>query len=336
MRNHILKGRYYLAVFQVIIFLLMLNIDHMNKKLIIQKLAFITEEMQQQTQEWIARDHRVNSLEIDAFLSNIRYLIEQSEILNNVLMDESEEEQKQSHEAPVSATSAVPEPETVMQETVVPDPPAAEPVVPVIEEEKKEEIKEETTTPATPEIFHEPAPEPVAEIRPEPEVHYHPEPVAVPQDELDEALEETHSIDDIYLRIEKTAEPAKETTRNEQHAFLESKEHPQNMNDKLKSEQESLLERLKRSHDEKTIGEQLKASALKKDLTFSLNDRFFIINHLFDGHTASFTDVLVRLTEMSDWSSVESYLNNEVAARFKWAEHEQAKEKFFELLRSRF
>lgn len=309
----------------------MLNIDHMNKKLIIQKLAFITEEMQQQTQEWIARDHRVNSLEIDAFLSNIRYLIEQSEILNNVLMEESEEEQKQRQETPVSATPAavaeapdVPEePETVMPETVVPDPPAAEPVVPVMETEKKEEIKEETTPPA-------------AEIIPEPEVHYHPEPVAVPQDELDEALEETHSIDDIYLRIEKTAEPAKETTRNEQHAFLESKEHPQNMNDKLKSEQESLLERLKRSHDEKTIGEQLKASALKKDLTFSLNDRFFIINHLFDGHTSSFTDVLVRLAEMNDWNSVESYLNNEVAAQFKWSEHEQAKEKFFELLRSRF
>lgn len=315
----------------------MLNIDHMNKKLIIQKLAFITEEMQQQTQEWIAGDHRVNSLEIDAFLSNIRYLIEQSEILNNVLMEEAEEEQKQRQETPVSSAPAVvAAPETIMPETVVPDPHPAEAVVPVMEAEKKEEVREEVATPAAPEIFQEPVPEPVAEIIPEPEAHYHREPVAVPQDELDEALEETHSIDDIYLRIEKTAEPAKETTRNEQHAFLESKEHPQNMNDKLKSEQESLLERLKRSHDEKTIGEQLKASALKKDLTFSLNDRFFIINHLFDGHTASFTDVLVRLAEMNDWSSVELYLNNEVAAQFKWSEHEQAKEKFFELLRSRF
>ncbi len=239
----------------------------MNKDLIIRKIAFITEEMQQQTQEWLNKGNQVSSLEIDAFLSNIRYLIEQSEILNDLLIEEKED---QSQDTSVQTTPAF------HSETSL--------IAPLNSEK---EAAQETVMNETPD-----------------------EPKIMPE------------------RIESI-----EISRTE---TLVSEQNIKPINEQLKSEQESLLERLKKNIEEGTLADRLKANTLKKDLNFSLNDRFFMINQLFNGDTGHFSEVIYKVSEYNDWSSVEKFLEEEIATQFQWIEREDAKRKFYDMLRDRF
>ena len=57
----------------------------MNKEILIDKIAFISEELQVQSMDWLKRGYQITPLEVGVFLSNINYLAEQANYLNHFL-----------------------------------------------------------------------------------------------------------------------------------------------------------------------------------------------------------------------------------------------------------
>ena len=45
----------------------------MNKEILIDKIAFISEELQVQSMDWLKRGYQITPLEVGVFLSNINY-----------------------------------------------------------------------------------------------------------------------------------------------------------------------------------------------------------------------------------------------------------------------
>ena len=61
----------------------------MNKEQIMGKISLITDELQAITKEWLNPEHPIDALEVEHYLSNIRYLTEQAAILKSVLEKQS-------------------------------------------------------------------------------------------------------------------------------------------------------------------------------------------------------------------------------------------------------
>jgi hypothetical protein len=59
----------------------------MNKQVYIDKIAIITDELQQITSSWLRNDYQITELEVENYLSNIRYLTEQSALLKRYLLE---------------------------------------------------------------------------------------------------------------------------------------------------------------------------------------------------------------------------------------------------------
>jgi len=57
----------------------------MDKQIYIDKIALITEELQIISSNWIRNDYAIDPLEVETYLSNIRYLTEQAGILRQLL-----------------------------------------------------------------------------------------------------------------------------------------------------------------------------------------------------------------------------------------------------------
>ncbi len=70
----------------------------MNKEQIMGKISLITDELQAITKEWLSPGYDIQDLEIEHYLSNIRYLTEQAAILKSIL--EQQEPLLQSKESP--------------------------------------------------------------------------------------------------------------------------------------------------------------------------------------------------------------------------------------------
>ncbi len=63
----------------------------MNKQVYIDKIAIITDELQQITSSWLRNDYQITELEVENYLSNIRYLTEQSALLKRYLLEAENE-----------------------------------------------------------------------------------------------------------------------------------------------------------------------------------------------------------------------------------------------------
>ena len=63
----------------------------MDKQIYIDKIALISEELQLLSSNWIRNDYKIDALEVETYLSNIRYLTEQASILRKMLEAQAEE-----------------------------------------------------------------------------------------------------------------------------------------------------------------------------------------------------------------------------------------------------
>lgn len=63
----------------------------MDKQIYIDKIALISEELQLLSSNWIRKDYKIDALEVETYLSNIRYLTEQANILRQLLEAQAEE-----------------------------------------------------------------------------------------------------------------------------------------------------------------------------------------------------------------------------------------------------
>ncbi len=66
----------------------------MNKQVYIDKIAIITDELQQITSSWLRNDYQITELEVENYLSNIRYLTEQSALLKRYLLESDDSSSK--------------------------------------------------------------------------------------------------------------------------------------------------------------------------------------------------------------------------------------------------
>lgn len=213
----------------------------MDKQIYIDKIALISEELQLLSSNWIRNDYKIDSVEVETYLSNLRYLAEQAAFLRQVLEDQKSSETGSAH----VHMSSIPVRKAPVQFPI---------------EEPAQEIIEEPTIP----------------------VH--------------------------------TEETAAEEFANEL----------------------SLHEKLSSQIKESSLADSLKNSFFHKDLNFSLNERFFFINELFNTDQKDFDKVISHLATLDSWEEVEFYLNATCYMPYAWEEKEAAKNQFYEFLQKRF
>lgn len=202
----------------------------MDKQVFIDKIALLSEELQILSSNWIRNDYKITNLEVETYLSNLRYLSEQAQILR-LLLNEQSVETDSPHVHMSSQKTSTPEPTTKIQEPVA------------------------------------------------------------------------------------TFEQA---AQNEFEAEL------------------SLHEKLSGQMQESSIADSLKNTFFQKDLSLSLNERFFFINELFNGDQKDFEKVISHLATLDSWEEVEFYLNATCVMPYVWDEKELPRTKFYEFLQARF
>lgn len=206
----------------------------MDKQIFIDKIALLSEELQILSTNWIRNDYQISSLEVETYLSNLRYLSEQAQILRSLL----EEQQKQ------------------------------------------------LVTP-----------------------HVHMTRVNTPT---------------------KTVEAEIQAQEIASSASFE-----QAAKDEFISEL-SLHEKLSGQLKENSIADSLKNTYFQKDLSLSLNERFFFINELFNGDQKDFEKVISHLATLDSWEEVEYYLNATCVMPYTWDEKGTQRDKFYEFLQIKF
>lgn len=237
----------------------------MNKQALIGKINFITEELHQQTSEWIQENYQISPLEVDAYFSNIQYLQEQAQILKRVLMQED--------------TQA---PETIKQV----------------------------------------APEPLVVIRPE---------LGIPTVPVE--MPEIHTTEDLMTAVEnQVVENKNEYIERTEVVVAQELPVPAPAEEEVRS----LNDRMSEQRNEHSLGARLKHHYLHKDLTFSLNEKFFVINQLFSGDSADFNRVIAHLSTLDTWEEVELYLNETCVIPYHWADKPAEQKQFFAMLKERF
>lgn len=221
----------------------------MDKQHYIDKIALLSEELQIISSNWIRNDYQIDPLEVETYLSNLRYLSEQAAILRKVL------------EAQKSESNSSENSDLHMHMSSVPTQKPA-PIFPV-----EEHIEE-------PKIVKQ-------------------EPVVSPDVEQSEAEQ------DFAAEL-------------------------------------SLHEKLSGQIKSSSLADSLKNSFFQKDLNFSLNERFYFINELFNTDQKDFEKVISHLATLDSWEEVEFYLNATCFVPYEWESKEDAKLKFYEFLQKRF
>lgn len=218
----------------------------MNKQVYIDKIAIITDELQQITSSWLRNDYQISELEVENYLSNIRYLTEQSALLKKYLTENSEI---------ISETTIT---ETTITETII-----------------------------------------------------------------EESLEHTHSMDDLHMHISEVQTP------------MENIEKTQ-ATEELSSIEQTLHEKLSAQVKEHSIADKLKNNYFNKELTFSLNEKIFFIQQLFNGDEKDFNKVTAHLNTLESMDEVEFYLNATCVMQYEWNDKTDAKQQFYKFLEAKF
>ncbi len=206
----------------------------MDKQIFIDKIALLSEELQILSTNWIRDDYQISSLEVETYLSNLRYLSEQAQILRQLL----EEQQKQQLTPHVHMSSVNTPPKIV---------------------------------------------------------------------EAD------------FQKLENNIAPSFEQAAKDE--FITEL---------------SLHEKLSGQLKESSIADSLKNTYFQKDLSLSLNERFFFINELFNGDQKDFEKVISHLATLDSWEEVEFYLNATCVLPYAWDEKLIQRDKFYEFLQVKF
>ncbi len=207
----------------------------MDKQVYIDKIALISEELQLLATNWIRNDYVLDPIEVETYLSNLRYLQEQASLLKQMLESQAKQESENVH----VHISSIPTRKSVQF--------------------PEEEIPVEEPKAHTPEIAEE---EFAAEL--------------------------------------------------------------------------SLHEKLSSQMKESSLADSLKNSFFQKEFSFSLNERFFFINELFNADQKDFDKVVAHLATLDSWEEVEFYLNATCTIPYNWETKEEARTKFYEFLQKRF
>ena len=208
----------------------------MDRQLFIDKIALISEELQILSTNWIRNDYQISRLEVETYLSNLRYLSEQAQILRSLLEVEEQQALQTSPHVQMSGVNA-----------------------------------------------------PTKTIEAETQSHQVSTPASFEQAAKDEFISEL-----------------------------------------------SLHEKLSGQLKENSIADSLKNSFFHKDLSLSLNERFFFINELFNADQKDFEKVILHLATLDSWEEVEYYLNATCVLPYNWDDKSVQRDKFYEFLQARF
>ncbi len=226
----------------------------MNKQVYIDKIAIITDELQQITSLWLQKDYAISPIEVENYLSNIRYLSEQAEILRKYL-----------HE--IEGTKIA---ETKNAET------------------KNENTKNENS---------------IAQNLSE---------------EIQKPVESTQSFSAAEkLHVEMSDIPSKTTELPDQ------------------KEEYTLHQKLSAQMNDNSLADVLKHDYFHKELSFSLNEKFYIVQNLFNGDEKDFNKVMAHLATLDSWEEIEFYLNATCKVPYEWESKQEHQIKFYEMLMDR-
>lgn len=217
----------------------------MNKQVYIDKIAIITDELQHITSTWLRNDYEISELEVENYLSNIRFLTEQSALLKRYLIENSQN------------ANLAKESESVTEQIV-------EPIV-----------------------------------------------------------ENVHDMNDLHMHISEVQIPTEQASIS------------QSIDEQMSSEQ-TLHEKLSAQVKEHSIADKLKNNYFNKDLSFSLNEKIFFIQHLFNGDDKDFNKVTTHLNTLESMEEVDFYLNATCVIQYEWDNKLDAKQQFYKFLEAKF
>jgi hypothetical protein len=98
----------------------------------------------------------------------------------------------------------------------------------------------------------------------------------------------------------------------------------------------SLHERLSEQTSTTSLADTLKRQSSIKDLSFSVNDKMFIVSNLFDDNQNDFNRIMTHIATLDAWDEVEIYLNETCTIPYQWENKEADKKHFFRILKQRF
>lgn len=221
----------------------------MNKQVYIDKIAIITDELQQITSLWLQKDYTISPIEVENYLSNIRYLSEQADILRKYLLE--------------------------LDNTK-------------IAETKIEKTKIENST------------------------------AQILSEEIQKPVESTQSFSVAEkLHVQMSDIPDKPTEVPDQ------------------KEEYTLHQKLSAQMNDNSLADVLKHDYFHKELSFSLNEKFYIVQNLFNGDEKDFNKVMAHLATLDSWEEIEFYLNATCKVPYEWESKQEHQEKFYEMLMSR-
>ncbi len=100
----------------------------MDKQVYIDKIALISEELQIISSNWIRKDYKIDPIEVDTYLSNLRYLSEQAAFLRRLLESQQVDNASDLHVHMSSIPARKTPVEFPVEETIIEEvlPPAVE------------------------------------------------------------------------------------------------------------------------------------------------------------------------------------------------------------------
>jgi predicted 3-demethylubiquinone-9 3-methyltransferase (glyoxalase superfamily) len=111
---------------------------------------------------------------------------------------------------------------------------------------------------------------------------------------------------------------------------------PANQTNASQQSEITLHERLSEQTSNTSLADTLKRQSSIKDLSFSVNDKMFIVSNLFDDNQNDFNRIMSHVATLDAWDEVEIYLNETCTIPYQWENKEADKKHFFRILKQRF
>lgn len=311
----------------------------MNQKEVFAKIGGIIKELNDQYAYLEAEPANINSLELELFVSNARFLTNHIEILAKL-------NAQASYNQPASAA---PEPKQEPKHTE----PTAGQARPEIHEKQPEEV-----TPA--DLPHQPVPhvdlgeaganDSYSYIRQEPETIRHELVLdeSINWEDGDEDLEEeneppkiahnkmtpakaidspqpvTTKTDDVPQPVAAKADPVEEKTKPATPA--KSNEDMLTINQKMSSQMAGKANPVP--------APDTPVTDIKQAIT--LNDKLLFIKDLFNGYSLAYSEAIEILNRFNTFEEASAFLNKNYAVKNNWESKPETAEKFYTLLRRRY
>jgi len=303
----------------------------MNKKEVFTKIGGIIKELNDQYAYLQAESENLNSLELELFVSNARFLTDHIEILAKL-------NSQYSHIPHISFT-----PESKPQQNKTE--PAVNETPPAAEEKKVEEtaaIKPDEQPVPHIDLGEAGSSDSYSYIRHEPETIRHELVLdeSINWEDNDEELEEENKppkISHVKTQTDITGETEKAALPAPKEPDLPKEKAKPAAPDKSPDDVVTINQKISSQLGGKATGGQA-ADAPVSDIkqVITLNDKLLFIKDLFNGYSLAYSEAIEILNRFNAFEDATTFLNKNYAIKNNWESKPETVEKFYALLRRRY